>query len=284
MIECARSCGINLMVAENYRFLPALDKALDVMRTADENGIGQLRSIRIICEGYRAPSNWRRSLRRTGGGVFIDGGIHFVNLLVSLGGFPERISATWLPKVFKSSEGEDGINILARLPNGASGTVLFSRATNISKTRQHVTVDGGRGRLTFIPYGSEVILEKGATKRKIRTSKSYRGTRKMVREFQESIIENREPLMSGEKGLDDLSIVLAIYKSAESLTEVTPMNIPLRQRTGTLSKQTQKPVLIKLKHSPLVQFCFKHFGASSHLYRLKHLFNLVNSGLRYAAC
>lgn len=222
MIECARSCGINLMVAENYRFLPALDKALDVMRATDENGIGQLRSIRIICEGYREPSEWRRSLRRTGGGVFIDGGIHFVNLLVSLGGFPERISATWLPKVFKSSEGEDGINLLARLPKGASGTVLFSRATNISKTRQHVTVDGGRGRLTFMPYGSEVILEKGATKRKIRTSKSYRGTRKMVREFQESIIENREPLMSGEKGLDDLSIVLASYKSAESLTEVTP--------------------------------------------------------------
>ncbi len=157
----------------------------------------------------------------------MDGGIHFVNLLISLGGFPERISATWLPKVFKSSEGEDGINLLARLPQGASGTILFSRATNISETRQHVTVDGGRGRLTFVPYGSEVILEKGATKRKIRTSKSYRGTRKMVREFRESIIENREPVMSGEKGLDDLSIVLASYRSAESLTEVTPRQYSL---------------------------------------------------------
>jgi len=130
-------------------------------------------------------------------------------------------------KVFKGSEGQDGINLLAGLPEEASGTILFSRATNISQTRQHVTVDGGRGRLTFKPYGSEVILEKGATKRKIRTSKSYRGTRKMVREFQESIIENREPLMSGEKGLDDLSIVLASYKSAESLTEVTPRQYSL---------------------------------------------------------
>ena len=106
----------------------------------------------------------------------------------------------------------------------------------------------------------------------------------MVSEFQESIIGNGEPVMSGEKDLNDLSIVLASYKSAESLTEVTPKNIPLRQRTGTLPKQTQKPVLIKLKHSPLVQFCFKHFGASPHLYRLEHLLNLVNSGLRYAAC
>ena len=44
----------------------------------------------------------------------------------------------------------------------------------------------------------------------------------MVSEFQESIIGNREPVMSGEKDLNDLSIVLASYKSAESLTEVTP--------------------------------------------------------------
>ncbi len=69
-------------------------------------------------------------------------------------------------KVFKGSEGQDGINLLAGLPEGASGTILFSRATNISQTRQHVTVDEGHGRLTFVPYGNEVILEKGATKRK----------------------------------------------------------------------------------------------------------------------
>ncbi len=227
MIECARSNGVNLMVAENYRFIPALDKALDVMQSDEENGIGQLRSIRIICEGYSEPTEWRRSILRTGGGVFIDGGIHFVNLLISLGGFPERISATWLPKVFERSEGEDGISLLARLPKGVSGTILFSRATNISETRQHVTIDGGRGRLTFIPYGNEVILEKGAIRRKIRTSKSYRGTRKMVKEFRKSIIENRKPVMSGEKGLDDLSIVLASYQSAGSVMEVTPRQYSL---------------------------------------------------------
>ena len=101
MIECARSCGINLIVAENYRFIPALDKALEVMKAAAENGIGHLRSIMIICEGNMEPSEWRRSLRRTGGGVFIDGGIHFINLLLTLGGFPERISATWYPRFLR---------------------------------------------------------------------------------------------------------------------------------------------------------------------------------------
>lgn len=227
MIEYTRSRGVTLMVAENYRFIPSLDKSLSVMKAGKETGIGRLRSIRIIVEGYSEPRDWRRSLQRTGGGVFIDGGIHFVNLLISLGGFPESISAAWLPKVFEGSEGEDGINLLARLPNGVCGTILFSRATNISEPRQFVTVDGSHGRLIFAPYESEVILERGAVNRKFRTGRSYRGTRTMVREFKESIIENREPLMSGEKGLDDLSVVLASYNSAVSLTEVTPKQYSL---------------------------------------------------------
>ncbi len=43
----------------------------------------------------------------------------------------------------------------------------------------------------------------------------------MVREFRDSIIEDREPVMNGQEGLRDLAIVLAAYDSAERGTGVS---------------------------------------------------------------
>jgi predicted dehydrogenase len=38
----------------------------------------------------------------------------------------------------------------------------------------------------------------------------------MVLEFRRSILENSEPAITGEEGLNDLDLVLRVYESAES--------------------------------------------------------------------
>ena len=106
MIEAARAAGVKLMVAENYRFLPTVDKCKEII---GQGAIGDLRLIQVQAEGFRAPTEWRTSADLTGGGAFIDAGIHFVDILYNLAGFPRQVYAARPPQVHREAEGEDGL-------------------------------------------------------------------------------------------------------------------------------------------------------------------------------
>ena len=194
MVDIARQAGIKLMIAENYRFLPAVAKAKEIMaQEAGGNAIGKLGRIEMRLQGYREPTEWRRSLEMVGGGTFIDGGIHLVDMMVNLGGLPERVHAIQLPHVFTGVEGEDGILMTARLPGGVAGLILCSRATPVRSNIQTVTVTGSEGELAFAPYGNELTVETREVKRTVRLPAAHRGVRGMVSEFHSAVRDNRQP-------------------------------------------------------------------------------------------
>ena len=51
--------------------------------------------------------------------------------------------------------------------------------------------------------------------------RSRQEVERLVKEFRQSILEDREPEMSGEEGLKALAIVLAAYKSADEGGEIS---------------------------------------------------------------
>ena len=222
MITLAKKSGVHLMVAENYKFLNTVGKSVEIIRDRDESGIGRLRTIKITSESYREPENWRRKLDISGGGVFIDSGIHLVNILVSLAGFPDKILAAIPPSVFNEAGGEDALNLFAIYKNGVSGTIFHSRSTNIGKPVQEIQIDGSVGRIEFNPFSNDMKVIKGNLTRTIKLKKSTRGTREMISSFRDLIVHVGPYIMSGEMGLDDLSIVMSAYESASNGTEVTP--------------------------------------------------------------
>ena len=218
MIQAARSAGVKLMVAENYRFLPTVDKSKEII---GQGAIGDLRLIQIQVEGFRVPTEWRTNADLTGGGVFIDGGIHFVDILYSLAGFPQRVFAARPPQVHREAEGEDGLVVTTVFEGGAIGLINFSRATT-GEESQWVKITGTKGQIAFAPNDSRLTIETPPLKRTVALPPARRGVRGMVREFREAIREDREPVMSGEEGLRDLEIVLAAYRSAETGEAVRP--------------------------------------------------------------
>ena len=220
IIKTACDANVKLMVAENYRFLPTIEKCKELI---SQGVIGELRVVRTEHEGYDADSvtGWRTELARSGGGRFIDGGVHNVDIMVTLAGVPESVYAqVESPKVITDLEGEDGIMVMAKLPNDVTGLIHYSGGTPVNNPYNWVQITGTTGTLGFDPHGDEITLYTPTSKAKIQVGPDKRGLRGMVKEFQNCIIDDREPIMPGPEALKDLAVVLAAYQSAQQGTPV----------------------------------------------------------------
>jgi predicted dehydrogenase len=215
LIDIVEEAGVKLMIAENFRFDPAVAKAKELI---DQGTIGDLRFVDIRSEGNdTSASGWRLNKERTGGGRFIDGGIHDVDVLRNLGGHPDQVFAAYhLPKLVPDIEGEDGITVTARFAGGLTGLIHYSGATPVVHKREEVRVTGTTGQIQFEVFGNQVIVESRTGAQAFPVEPAYRGVRRMLREFRDSIAEDREPVMSGREALNDLAVVVAAYESAET--------------------------------------------------------------------
>ena len=211
MVVAAREADVKLMVAENFRFMPTVRKARELI---SEGAIGTVRLLQVQEEARYLLQGWRGDPRQMGGGVLIDGGIHSMDMLIDLAGMPREVYSASLPRVLPGSEGEDGTVLMARLERGATG--FINHAWGISKRawRLWVSVSGTRGRIYFEPRMPVLKLETEDGPRTFRFPQDRSGIGSMVKEFQDSIREDRPPLTSGEEGLRDLQVVLAAYESA----------------------------------------------------------------------
>ena len=89
-----------------------------------------------------------------------------------------------------------------------------------------VHLTGTKGKLSFSPYGAELLVENLQVRRTVRVHDPRRGVRQMVSEFRNAIQEDREPIMSGREATRDLAIVLAAYESART-GQVVALSEPL---------------------------------------------------------
>jgi len=219
--QIAEASDVNFMIAENFRFLPMIDKCKELI----ESGvIGSLKVVNAQHQGFDKAIEWRTEAARNGGGRLIDGGIHFVDVLLNIGGIPEKLYAVEEKhKIIPNHEGEEGVSLTAHLPNKVVGMMRYAGGSPIIEHRNLVQVTGTKGMLTFDPMGSEMELDAPSGKEIIFTDSPSRGVRQMVAEFCNSINEGREPIMSGQEAINDLAVVLAAYQSI-SHGEVVGLN------------------------------------------------------------
>jgi len=218
MIAAAQKAGVTLMVAENYRFMPAVRHCKELI---DGGAVGDLRMVQLQEEAPFHPARWRNSRDLNGGGVFIDGGIHKVDILLYLAGKPERIYAVPLPPGRAGLEAEDGIVVTTQSARGVVGLINHSWTDARNPPPPWVSVSGTWGRIYFELGAPWLKLNNGSSERIWQLADDFYGLVPMVREFQASIREEREPEMSGAAGLDDLAVVLKAYESMGKRAVVT---------------------------------------------------------------
>ena len=122
LMRTAEEAGVKLMVAENFRFLHTVRRAKSMIATGTLGSIGNLRLIDIKVEAFRPPTSpWRYDASLTGGGSFIDAGIHYVDLIMNLGGMPTQVYAATPTKVHRHSRGRGRLSPTRQPPQRCGG-------------------------------------------------------------------------------------------------------------------------------------------------------------------
>lgn len=207
-----RAAGVTLMIAENYRFLSAVRKAKQLV---DEGRLGRIRLIQLQELYPFQPAGWRNQAELNGGGVFIDGGIHKASLLTHLTGYPSQVYGMPLIPARSDLEAEDGIVVVTRSADGVAGIINHSWSAAPATPRPWVSVLGTECTIYFELGPPWLKVMDGVSEETLELDDDHRGLVPMVQEFQRSILEGREPSMTGADGIDDLAFVLKAYESMQ---------------------------------------------------------------------
>ena len=231
MIAAAKKAGIKFMVSENQRFEPAVIKTKEFV----ESGLlGEIFLVTVFEIWFGRFGGWRLNKQRQGGGNLIDSGIHAVNTFRTICG-SEVESVYSLSNRFGFTElGGEDTNLLAiKLKSGAIGNMMTSWNVAHSGPLTRFAVYGNDG-CAWQEFGGDWGLYFQSSKLPQGLSYHEQPTKVLVekintieaacRHFVDCILNDKQPIMSGEEGRKDLEIVLAAYRSAET---GLPVSLPL---------------------------------------------------------
>lgn len=235
MIAACEAGGVTLGVSFQGRFEPL---SLRLKAGLDAGRIGRLlwasaNTLWHRTDAYYASAPWRGTWAHEGGGVLINQAIHAIDLLLSLTGMPERVTAR-MRTLNHQIEVEDAALAILEFASGALGLI---QATTIAHP-------GFPERLEFFGAKGSVVFNKGEAKLDWRIAEpreelteqaevssgaaqpmdiTAAGHTALYRDFVAAIQEGRAPLVDGREGRKSVAVVEAIYRSAESGGTVAPV-------------------------------------------------------------
>ena len=160
MQEAVVKAGVVGMVAHNYRFVPAIRLAHDLIHSGQLGEIYHFRAV-YLQEWIMDPNFpfvWRLDKNIAGSGTLGDLGSHVIDLARFLVGEPRKVSAmtkTFIKKRPDPSGGsgdvtvDDAFTSLLEFESGAMGTIEASRFCTGRKNHQVLEINGSKGSLVY---------------------------------------------------------------------------------------------------------------------------------------
>jgi predicted dehydrogenase len=162
LAQAARQAGVQVGMTFNYRFVPAVQRAYQMLQTG---ALGQIYTFRTdyLHTGYQDPNRpmgWKLRCEQAGGGALVDLGVHLIDLTRFLLGEFETIRAatqTFITERLVSRGAaekepvtvDDAAWVQARLCNGVMGTLEVSRFATGMVDDLRFEIHGERGALRF---------------------------------------------------------------------------------------------------------------------------------------
>jgi predicted dehydrogenase len=162
MLDAVNKAGVKHMVAFNYRFVPAIRLAYDLIQSGRLGQIYHFRAVYLqewIMPHYGTPLIWRLDRDVAGSGALGDLGAHIIDLGRHLVGEMTGVSA--LTRTFikerplTSGQGTGPVNVddafvaTVEFDNGAIGTVEATRFAAGRKNYNRFEINGEKGSIVF---------------------------------------------------------------------------------------------------------------------------------------
>jgi predicted dehydrogenase len=160
MWEAAKTAGVVHMCAFNYRFVPAIRLAREIIQAGRLGRIYHFRA-QYLQEWIADPAFqmvWRLDAETAGSGALGDLGTHIIDLARFLVGEPASVSAitaTFIPERATAEGGtgqvsvDDAFVAALTFANGAIGTLEATRFARGRKNHQVLEINGEKGSLAF---------------------------------------------------------------------------------------------------------------------------------------
>lgn len=213
--RAAADAKIPAMVAENYHFKPLLAVLRHHLERRD---IGDPLFLELVRANRSRPGGWRADAAEMGGGALLEGGVHWVNLLLNLGGKPKAVAATKPERPYDMNAPlEDGIDLLVKFESGAAGRLLHTwnaanRIGGLSRSR----IIGTEGNIHFESNGVWVLVAGRRWRLRFPGFRDLMGYRAMLAHFVQAVERGEAPAMSLDAARRDLAFVMAAYRSLDT--------------------------------------------------------------------
>ncbi len=222
IIEASVKNHVKFMVAEQYNFDPSLNRAIELVK---ENSIGKVHTIAVRDQREYRKTGWRSKKDQMGGGALIDGGIHYIETLLDIGGDYRKIES-YSYHGGSSLEGEDSTVALFHFTSGSHGMFLYTWAYSEAPRLPSYEIIGSEGSiyedvqsrpmeefknmtgLRYV-YGNPVLNGK---KVEIKKEDVFNLE---IKGFIDSVKNNTEVPYSHNKALRNLRAILDIYRKGD---------------------------------------------------------------------
>lgn len=161
MLDAVNQAGVKHMVAFNYRFVPAIRQAYDLIKSGALGEIYHFRAVYLQewITDPNFPLIWRLDKSKAGSGALGDLGAHIIDLACFLVGEPRSVmgmTRTFIEeRPLPSGEGkgrvdvDDAFEAVVEFENGAVGTLEASRFCPGRKNYEVFEVNGSKGSIRF---------------------------------------------------------------------------------------------------------------------------------------
>lgn len=210
IVDAARAAGVVLAVAENYPHLETVQQARSLLA---DDAIGRTLAVRST-RAYQLDGVWRRDWREgTGpaGGILLDQGTHQVSLIRQLAGPVTAVSAVG---------SHETLTLTLQLDRGIVAQSLLTWQSPGTWDQTEATIFGAGGRLDVVVdyeqhQGGYALWTHDRTER-LGSENYYDSHAAIVNDWAAAIQQSRDPLVTGEEGLEDLAVVIAAADSLQA--------------------------------------------------------------------
>lgn len=213
MIAACKANGVKLGVAYYRPFYPLIEKVKQIIASGEigKAVVAQINSFEYFNPAKEHPRFWLLEKEKSGGGPMMDFGCHRLEVLTNLFGKVSEIKSV-LGKAAFERETEDTAIANMQFESGTFASLTVTHAA--TEPQDTLSIFGTKGAIHIPVLNKDEIKIKTENGERTEFHAPHKNVHQpLIEDFTNSVLENREPKISGERGKEIAVLIDEIYQS-----------------------------------------------------------------------